>query len=125
MIDYLLMASSLLAIVGVALLAFGYRHSLFSDDPATRWFSRSMALLAASIFGRRLTWDLMHPIVTGDVDQRPLNVVFNLIAIAAVYAGLRARLMLIPEEDRADWRWWTAWAHPSIWLFRIDTPRDG
>lgn len=125
MIDYLLMASSLLAICGVALLAIGYRHSLFSADPATRWFSRSMALLAASIFGRRLTWDLLHPIVSGDVDQRPLNVVFNLIAIAAVYAGLRARLLLIPEEDRADWRWWTAWAHPSIWRFGTDTPRSG
>lgn len=125
MIDYLLMASSLLAICGVALLAIGYRHSLFSADPATRWFSRSMALLAASIFGRRLTWDLMYPIVSGDVDQRPLNVVFNTIAIVAVYAGLRARLMLIPEGERADWRWWNAWAHPYIFRFRIDTTRDG
>ena len=125
MIDYLLMASSLLAICGVALLAFGYRHSLFSADPATRWFSRSMALLAASIFGRRLTWDLLHPIVSGDVDQRPLNVVFNLIAIVAVYAGLRARLLLIPEEDREGWRWWTAWAHPSIFRFGTDATRDG
>ena len=115
-IDYLLILSSLLAIFGVGALSYGYRASLFSADPATRWFAWSMALLCTSVFWRRFTWDIWDSIVVaGRVDQRPLNLLFNLICIAAVYAGLQARLMLIPEAERPRWHWWNAWTHPSIW----------
>ena len=113
-IDYLLVASSLLAIIGTALLAFGYRESLFSGDPATRGFAWCMAFLAASIFCRRFTWDILHPVVTGDLDQRPLNIAFNVLAIAGAYFGLRSRLALIPPCERDRWRWWSAWAHPGL-----------
>lgn len=120
MIDYLLILSSLLAVMGMAMLAFGYRASLFSPDLATRFFSWSMVWLAVSVFGRRITWDILYPVVTGQVDQRPLNILFNAVAIFAVYAGLRARLLLIPSDERSRWRWWSCWWHPAIWRIRVD-----
>lgn len=118
----LLFITSLFSIIGVTVLAYGYRASLFSEDMATRWFARSMAFLAMSIFLRRMAWDLIHPIVNGEVDQRPLNILVNIMTIVAVYAGLKARLMLIPDDERQDWHWWSAWAHPAMWRLRVDRP---
>lgn len=118
----LLFITSLISIIGVSVLAYGYRASLFSPDLATRWFARSMALLAVSVFIRRLAWDILRPVVTGEVDQRPLNIIVNIITIVAVYAGLKARLMLIPADERNGWHWWSAWAHPALWRLRVDRP---
>lgn len=122
MMTALLFITSLFSIIGVSVLAYGYRASLFSEDPATRWFARSMALLAVSVFVRRMAWDIIHPIVNSSVDQRPINVMVNIVTIFAVYAGLKARLMLIPDDERGDWHWWSAWQHPSIWALRADRP---
>jgi len=119
---YVLFASSLLSMIGVTALAYGYRASMFSGDPATKWFARSMALLAVAIFARRLAWDIIHPIVVPGSDQRPINIVINVVTLIAVYAGLRARLMLIPEPERSRWRWYNSWAHPSLWKLRVDRP---
>ena len=122
MMTALLFITSLFSIIGVSVLAYGYRASLFSEDPATRWFARSMALLAVSVFVRRMAWDIIHPIVNSSVDQRPINIMVNIVTIFAVYAGLKARLALIPDDERGDWHWWSAWQHPSIWAMRVDRP---
>ena len=122
MMTALLFITSLFSIIGVSVLAYGYRASLFSEDPATRWFARSMALLAVSVFVRRLAWDIIHPVVNAQVDQCPLNILVNIVTIFAVYAGLKARLALIPDDERGDWHWWSAWQHPSIWAMRVDRP---
>lgn len=122
MMTALLFITSLFSIIGVFVLAYGYRASLFSDDPATRWFARSMALLAVAVFVRWMAWDIIHPIVNSTVDQRPINVMVNIVTIFAVYAGLKARLALIPDDERGDWHWWSAWQHPSIWSLRADRP---
>ena len=122
MMTALLFITSLFSIIGVSVLAYGYRASLFSEDPATRWFARSMALLAVSVFVRRMAWDIIHPIVNSTVDQRPINVMVNIVTIFAVYAGLKARLALIPDNERGSWHWWSAWQHPSIWSLRADRP---
>ena len=122
MMTALLFITSLFSIIGVSVLAYGYRASLFSEDPATRWFARSMALLAVSVFVRRMAWDIIHPIVNSTVDQRPINIMVNIVTIFAVYAGLKARLALIPDDERGDWHWWSAWQHPSIWSLRADRP---
>ena len=122
MMTALLFITSLFSIIGVSVLAYGYRASLFSEDPATRWFARSMALLAVSVFVRRMAWDIIHPIVNSTVDQRPINVMVNIVTIFAVYAGLKARLALIPDDERGSWHWWSAWQHPSIWSLRADRP---
>ena len=122
MMTALLFITSLFSIIGVSVLAYGYRASLFSEDPATRWFARSMALLAVSVFVRRMAWDIIHPIVNSTVDQRPINIMVNIVTIFAVYAGLKARLALIPDDERGSWHWWSAWQHPSIWSLRADRP---
>ena len=122
MMTALLFITSLFSIIGVSVLAYGYRASLFSEDPATRWFARSMALLAVAVVMRRMAWDIIHPIVNSTVDHRPINVVVNIVAIFAVYAGLKARLALIPDDERGSWHWWSAWQHPSIWSLRADRP---
>lgn len=122
MMTALLFITSLFSIIGVSVLAYGYRASLFSEDPATRWFARSMALLAVSVFVRRMAWDIIHPVVNAQVDQRPLNILVNIVTIFAVYAGLKARLALIPDDERGSWHWWSAWQHPSIWSLRADRP---
>lgn len=119
-IDLLLMASSILAIVGVCVLAYGYRASLFSDDPVTRNFSWSMVLLALSVGSRRMMWDVLNPMGLSGNDPRPMNILFNLIALMAIYAGLRARLLMIQDSERGAWRWWNAWAHPGLLRFRIE-----
>lgn len=122
MMTALLFITSLFSIIGVSVLAYGYRASLFSEDPATRWFARSMVLLSISFFWRRLVWDIAVPTLTGVHAENPsVNIVLNMIAIASVYAGLKARWLLIPDCDRADWRWYTSWAHPSIFQIRPDT----
>ena len=122
MMTALLFITSLFSIIGVSVLAYGYRASLFSEDPATRWFARSMALLAVSVFVRRMAWDIIHPVVNAQVDQRPLNILVNIVTIFAVYAGLKARLALIPDDERGSWHWWSAWQHPSILSLRADRP---
>ena len=122
MMNALLFITSLFSIIGVSVLAYGYRASLFSEDPATRWFARSMALIAVSVVMRRTAWDIIHPIVNSTVDQRPINVMVNIVTIFAVYAGLKARLALIPDDERGSWHWWSAWQHPSIWSLRADRP---
>ena len=122
MMTALLFITSLFSIIGVSVLAYGYRASLFSEDPATRWFARSMALIAVSVVMRRTAWDIIKPIVNSTVDQRPINIMVNIVTIFAVYAGLKARLALIPDDERGDWHWWSAWQHPSIWAMRVDRP---
>lgn len=122
MLSFVLIVSSLIAIIGVAVLAYGYRSSFSSHDMTTRFFSWSMALLSISIFVRRATWDIIDPLVTQTVDHRPLNIVYNAVAIAAVYFGLRARLFLIPQNERHKWHWWNSWQHPSICKLRTDRP---
>ena len=122
MMTALLFITSLFSIIGVSVLAYGYRASLFSEDPATRWFARSMALLAVAVVMRWMAWDIIKPIVNSGVDQRPINIMVNIVTIFAVYAGLKARLALIPDDERGDWHWWSAWQHPSIWSLRADRP---
>ncbi len=114
------LVTSIVSVVGMGALAFGYRTSLFSEDPATKWFSWSFVLIAGGFFFRRAFWDFFWPIfVTGNgIASRPVNILFNLVALVAVYCGLRARLLLIPREERHKWRWWTCWAHPGILRLR-------
>lgn len=118
-LDYLLFASSILALVGMPLLAFGYRASIRSEDIATRYFTWSMYFLAFAIFGRRMVWDILFPIANGGVTGNlHINIIFNLSACFATYLGLKSRLNLIPEEERDRWKWWNCWIHPSLCQIR-------
>lgn len=116
----LLLITSLVSIVGVAVMAYGYRASLYSDNLVTKWFARSLTLLATAYVLRRMTWDVIVPLFVGSIYYEPANIIFNLINLAAVYFGLQARLHLIPEPERSRWHWYSAWMHPG--LFRIRLP---
>lgn len=118
-LDYLLFASSILALVGMPLLAFSYRASIRSEDVATRYFTWSMYFLAFAIFGRRMVWDILFPIANGGVTGNlHINIIFNLSACFATYLGLKSRLNLIPAEERDKWKWWNCWIHPSLCQIR-------
>lgn len=119
MLVFLFYASSLIATIGMGALAYGYRASLFSQDKATRWFSLSMVMISGGFFLRRSFWDFIFPFINDSFNPRPTSIVFNLIAIAGVYCGLRARLNLIPEEERQGWRWWNSWQHPHVLQMRM------
>ena len=120
----LLFVSSLLSIVGVGIMAYGYRSSLVSKDEVTRWFASSLVFLALAYALRRLTWDIAYPIYAGGANYSPINIVFNLINLVAVYYGLKARHLLIPESERHRWRWYTSWMHPHIFKFRVEPVDD-
>lgn len=122
MLNIILFISSVVSISSVAALAYGYRSSLFSQDTATRWFAWSMALLAMAMFCRSITWDIISPVSKGGIDQRYFNVAYNIVSFIAAYAGLKARWHLIPEAERDQWHWYSAWIHPSFWKLRRDRP---
>ena len=118
-VSLLLYLSSLASIIGMAILAYAYRMSLFSNDHAVRWFARSMVLLAVVYMFRRTVWDLVIPASYGIHLENPaINILANCISLLAVYAGLQARLYLIEPSARYNWRWWNAWAHPKATQIR-------
>lgn len=114
----LLVLSSVLSIIGVCVLAYGYRASLFSEDRITKWFATSLVLLAVAYAARRFTWDVVVPVVYGETFYNPVNIAFNCINMVAVYYGLKARYLLISEEERDGWTWLTSWMHPGILQLR-------
>lgn len=114
----LLVATSILSVFGMAALAIGYRSSLDSEELITRYFSRGMAAIAAVYTLRRVSWDIVVPVITGVYAEHPyINILFNILALFGVYFGLQARYYLIPAEERAGWAWWNAWLHPSRCYF--------
>lgn len=114
-----LLLSSILSIVGVSAMAYGYRASLFNPDRVVRLFAASLMLLAVGYTTRRFTWDVVMPFLFGIEFFSPLSIVFNVINIAAAYVGLKARWLMIPEEERKKWSWYSAWMYPGILRLRI------
>lgn len=121
----MLFFTSLVSIIGVSVLAYGYRASLVSEDRITRYFAASMVFLALGYALRRFSWDIVVPLYTGGVDYSPVNIIFNVINLIAVYFGLRARWLLIPEPERYAWKWYTAWMHPGLFRIRVNRIREG
>lgn len=121
----LLFFTSLLSILGVSALAYGYRASLVSEDKVTRLFAASMVFLAMGYAMRRFSWDIVIPLLYDVNYYNPVNIVFNVVNMFAVYFGLRARWFLIPEPERYEWRWYTAWMHPGLFRIRVRPTREG
>lgn len=75
-------------------------------------------LLAATI--RMLYWDGTRYLPGMDwahfrdsLGGIEINVLFNGLVLIAGYQFLKGRLLLIPEDDRDEYRWWNAWKYPS------------
>lgn len=112
---------STLTVIGMFCIAWGYRQALDERGTAARHFAASMVYLAVSTGLRRLYWDIFWFTTQADTggflaDPRlgaSLNTGFNLLLLAAIYHGLKARWLLLDDDERTRWPWWFAWAHPS------------
>ncbi|WP_300042540.1 hypothetical protein [uncultured Paracoccus sp.] len=113
-----------MTIVGMTCLAWGYRHALAVRGTATWHFTMSMMVLATTFSLRRVYWDVVAPIVRHRWPETwaeifaihggtNINILFNLVALMAIYHGLKARWLLLPDDERARWHWWSAWTHPD------------
>jgi membrane protease YdiL (CAAX protease family) len=122
---YLSMLVAILSFAGMLMVAFAYRSSLSKDaDPATWYFSMSLLLIAISTALRRIYWDLFwdwsrkhEPVIFAwlqeNTEMEYINMCFNLIVLIAVYFALKARHELIPDEEKANWHWYSAWTYPE------------
>ncbi|WP_417261696.1 hypothetical protein [Celeribacter sp.] len=80
-----------------------------------------IALIASATIGRAAYWDLTRLVVGPEVWAAwvdasggvTVNVVPNIMVLAGGVALLKARFLLIPEEDRANWNLFTAAFYPA------------
>ena len=116
---------AVLTVAGMMAIAWGYRASLRHRGTATWYFAMGVAVLAGSMGLRRIYWDVVWTMarrhtpetafwwsdITGATN---INIVFNSLVLASIYCSLKARQLLLPEDEQARWPWWRAWAHPSL-----------
>ncbi len=120
-------AASSVLVVGLILIAVGYRQSLRRVEQSPEWyFSMGKVLLALAFGIRLLWWDVIWASLhVFDRDKAQAladaiggvqsNILSISIGLASVYCSLKARQLLIREEEQKDWPWIVAWAHPSFW----------
>lgn len=117
------------AIVMVMMLACvrGYWH-LISVERGTWGFYMVRAVVLGSVTAILRTgyWDMLPfglgeywPYVRATMGGQTVSALFNAPLILAAYYVLCSRLMIIPENDRHNWRWWNAWMHPNGVCLRI------
>lgn len=90
------------------------------DRDWLHYAARGLVILSATVVCRSMYWDVLQ-FVLGDtwtvvrtaLGGQQFSTVFNIGFLAAAYQFLMARLLLIPEDERRHWRWWSAWAHPG------------
>lgn len=117
---------SSLLVVGLVASALSYRHSLRKVEYSAEWFFAMGKVLLAVAFGVRLLfWDVIWNALretdraaayalSEAVGGTSVNIVFILIGFGAVFCSLKARQLLLFEEERKNWPWIIAWAHPSF-----------
>lgn len=96
----------------VPLLSFGLARWV-------NWVLVGVISLLLTLAMRLIHWDMVAFAMGSDWENyramlggKEFNAVFNVLTMIACFAMLRGRLLLIPEEDRHRWRWWSAWLHP-------------
>lgn len=120
---------STLLVMGLAAVALGYRHSIRRYDHSPEWFFAMSKVLFAVAFGVRLLfWDVIWGTLRATDREAAIrlsdaiggvnsNVLSILIGLFAVYCSLKARQLLLAEEERKHWHWLIAWAHPRLFGF--------
>lgn len=128
--------ASIILVIGLVLIALGYRHSLRKPEPSAEWyFSLGKVLLALALGIRLLFWDVIWSGLNHmDRDKAQAlsdaiggvnsNIVSILIGLGSVYCSLKARHLLVPAHDRHRWPWWKAWAHPDLRFWWFSRRRD-
>lgn len=120
---------AILAVVGMLATAWGYRASFRQRGTATWYFAMGLVILSGSMALRRLYWDVIWTMAQDHSPETAawlsdltgatnINIFFNSLVLISVYCSLRARQMLLPDEDQKNWPWWRAWAHPSLLWWR-------
>lgn len=103
-------------------------------DPFGRLMILGTMLLAIAHVGRSLWWDVARVLfgphwetVRDALGGLAINVVPNTLVIIASVLYLRARHLLISEDSREEWFWWTSAWHPGqpffIRLYRKMFPK--
>ena len=120
---------AVLPVIGMMAVAWSYRASLRHRGTATWYFAMSVVVLAGSMALRRIYWDVMWVMArrytpetatrwSDMTDAASINIVFNALVLVSIYCSLKARQLLLPEDEQARWPWWKAWAHPSLLWWR-------
>ncbi len=117
---------STLLVFGLIAAALGYRHSVIRREYSPEWYFSLSKILIAVAFGMRLLfWDAFWgPLRLSDpaaalalsdaVGGVSGNVLSSIVGLAGVYASLKARQLLLREEEQKHWPWIIAWAHPRF-----------
>lgn len=117
---------SALLVLGLIAVALGYRHSVRRPEHSPEWYFSMSKVLTALAFGTRLLfWDVIWgplryidpaaALVFADaIGGVHSNIISILIGLLGVYCSLKARQLLLREEEQKEWPWIIAWAHPSI-----------
>jgi len=130
MMTWINAAVALLAVGGLVVSAIGWRHSLRRWDATEpeAWFALAKVLYAIAIGTRIIVWDawwgVWHHVdpdaataFVHEVGGSDINIALSAIVLCGVYCSLKARQLLIPEDERDAWPWWRAWQHPQWRLF--------
>ena len=117
---------STLLVMGLVAVALGYRHSIRRYEHSPEWFFAMSKVLFAIAMGMRLLfWDVIWGTLRATDREAAIrfsdaiggvnsNVVSILIGLVGVYCSLKARQLLLAEEERKHWHWLIAWAHPQL-----------
>lgn len=112
-------AAAIVLCMGLILRAF---HPLVTQrlEPFGEHMVKGLTYLAVGTMARASFWDILPdllgsgwPAFRDALGGLAFNAFFNLIVLFATYHFLHARFFAIPEEERREWRWYTAWAHPG------------
>lgn len=106
---------------GCAMLLRAYGPLLWKRlDRFAFYCFRGVFLMATVAFFRAGYWDGLQwllgeywPVVRDIFGGQKASTVFNVLWYFVVRDFMLARLMLVPENERHQWRWWTVWAHPQ------------
>lgn len=121
MLHLLSQAVSLLSFVGIVLVIRAFLPLVFRvGDSLTRLLSAGIALFMVATALRAFWWDWFRlflgdswPSVRDTFGGITVNLIPNILTLIAVYLFFQVRFLVIPDEERRHWRWWTAWAHPA------------
>lgn len=119
-------ATALFAVVIMGLVARGFIPLVFTHqkDDILSYLSKGVAVLVASQVLRLVYWDWVHSAGLRYYPelwetwlamsrQLAVNVVPNLMLVCAGYYFLKARWLLIPDEDRDKWSILSAPFYPA------------
>ena len=117
-------ALAIITAAGFCASVWAFRASRRTVGEATWWFLVAFGLLALSLVMRGLYWDVFWTLLkhadssaadrwAEATDGTRVNLLFGALNASSIFCILKCRLCLIPDDERAGYRWWNAWMHPT------------